>query len=130
VSFSEVLTATAVDGEAITATATDPLDNTSEFSACVLATCREIVTFSQTLLAQNRETLVWAAPAVVHFVKGDLAGVSSYQTTAEGSLVGATMLDISLDDPSPGLYFALKPSGCGSWQTEAGAEPDRDAALP
>ncbi len=68
----------------------------------------------------------------VHFVKGDLAGVTTYQTTAEGSLVGATMLDISLDEPGSGtgIYFVLKPAGCGSWQTEAGAEPDRDAALP
>ena len=131
-SFSEILTATVEDGDAITATATDPLDNTSEFSACVFASCREIVTFSQTVLAQNRDSLVWAAPADVHFVKGDLAGVATYQTTAEGSLVAATMLDISLDDPAPGtgLYFVLKPSGCGSWQTEPGAEPDRDASLP
>ena len=131
-SFSEILTATISDGEAITATATDPVDNTSEFSACVLAACREIVTFGQTLLAQSRDTLVWAAPANVHFVKGDLAGVDTYQTTVEGSLVAATMLDIALDDPAPetGLYFVLKPSGCGSWQTQPGAEPDRDASLP
>ena len=131
-SFSETLTATVSEGDSITATATDSLDNTSEFSACVIATCRNLVSFGQTVSAQDIDTLVWDDPLDVRFVKGDLADVATYGTSSEGLLLGATMLDISLDDPmsGSGLYFLFRPSGCGSWQTQAGAEPDRDTALP
>ena len=50
-----------------------------------------------------------------------------------GSLTGATSLDVTGDGASPGegFYYLVKLAGdCGSWQTAPDAEPARDAALP
>jgi hypothetical protein len=131
--FSVVLPALVGDGEAITATVTNPGNNTSEFSACFAATCTSVVGFAQTILAPNPDALAWAAPADMRYIRGDLAAVSSYNVTGGGVATGATMIDISADAPAPGsgLYYAVRPLGCGSWQTSLGApRPDRDLMLP
>jgi titin len=132
VSFNVTLAAAVSDGEAITATATNPADSTSEFSACIAAVCSNLVVFGDTLTAQDKDTLVWATAQDVRFSRGDLVDVSSYVTTDDGVLRGADSLDISGDGPAPGegLYYLVKPLGCGSWQTAAGAEPGRDGGLP
>ena len=66
------------------------------------------------------------------FVRGDLAGVSSYSVSGSGSLPASTSLDISGDNPGTGagLYYLLRDDPCGSWQTALGAEVDRDTNLP
>jgi len=48
------------------------------------------------------------------------------------TLLGAVALDMSTDAPATGqgLYYLVRPLGCGSWQSEPGAEPGRDTALP
>jgi len=132
--FGTVLTGPVSDGEAITATASAAglITNTSEFSECITATCLSTAVFGHTVMAQDRNTLVWGAPAVARFVKGDLASVGSYPITSTGELPGAASLDISADSPGPrdGMYYVIRPLACGSWQTAAGAEPERDIRLP
>jgi hypothetical protein len=128
-SFSTTVAAPVADGEAITATATNTSTrNTSEYSACITATCLESVTFGHTITALDKGTLGWAAPEDVRYVRGELASVSSYGVLETGDLPGATSLDISAD--SGAMYYLVKPLGCGSWQTTAGGEPQRDAQLP
>ena len=63
---------------------------------------------------------------------GDLASVAGYATTENGWRMSASSLDISGDDPAEGsgLYYVVKPLGCGSWQTVMGAQPGRDGTLP
>jgi hypothetical protein len=130
--IDETLSVAVSDGDVITATATDPLDNTSEFSACVVTTCVELAVFGQPIMALDRETLTWTVAADVRFVRGDLTNVETYAMTGDGMLFGATSLDIAFDAPAPqaGLYYLVRPLGCGSWQTVPDAERDRDATLP
>ena len=127
-----VLAALVSDGEQITATATDAAGNTSEFSACVTANCLETAEFPETLEALDADTWVWATPGDVRYVKGDLTAVATYATTAAGTMFNVSSLDMSQDLPASGggLYYLVQPLGCGSWQTEPGAEPARDAELP
>jgi len=129
--FSPTFPAPVSDGDAITATATFTGD-TSEFSNCVTAACSGLVTFAPTLLAQDANSLIWAGTADVRYCSGDLGDVGAYVTTDDGMLFGATGMDISGDNPASGsgLYYVVRPLGCGSWQTLPGAEPDRDADLP
>ena len=133
VSFSAALTGPVSDGEAIaaTATTTGPSTSSSEFSECLLAICLSTAVFSQTVVAQDKNTLSWGTPDHARFVKGDLPAVSSYLITGTGELPAATWLDISSDNPGSGdgLYYLIRSLACGSWQTTPGAEPDRDAEL-
>ena len=94
---------------------------------------QERVPFPDTILAPDRNQLIWAGPADVELARGDLASVSSYGVTDSGTLDGATEMDISGDAPAAGagLYYLVRYAhGCGSWQTAPGAEPDRDLVLP
>jgi len=61
-----------------------------------------------------------------------LAEVSTYSTLDNQVLLGVNSLNIAADTPpvSGGLYYLIKPLGCGSWQTVVGAEPGRDSSLP
>jgi len=122
-------------GHSVTATATNPVRSTSDFSACLtVVDCQTLaLVFGQTILAPNRDELSWPVAEDVAFVKGDLALVAGYAIGAQGLLTGATLLDISLDNPGPGagLYYLVKRQQlCSGWQTTPGAEPARDGALP
>ena len=77
-------------------------------------------------------TWVWPLAGDIRHARGDLVDVETYATTDDGTLCGATALDMSLDSPGPGdgMDYVVRPLGCGSWQTGAGAEPARDAARP
>jgi parallel beta-helix repeat protein len=131
-SFAVTLPASVSDGESITATATDPDGNTSEFSECFTASCSSSACFGEMMLAQSKDALGWTTAQDVRFCRGDLAGVSSYTTIHDRWLLGATSVDISGDDPAvgSGLYYLVKPLGCGSWETAPGSEPGRDSTLP
>lgn len=102
------------------------------FSECFTATCGNRVVFSQTITAQDKDTLAWGAAEDVRWAKGDLVVVSTYTALDDGALLASTSLDISADMPAAGdgFYYVVMPLGCGSWQTSAGAEPGRDAGLP
>jgi hypothetical protein len=105
---------------------------------CVPHDCNDAVpsvgttAFGQTITAQDTNTLIWTTPADVRWRKGNLAGLSGYVTAGAGSLYAATSLDISADSPGSGagMYYVVRELGCGSWQTELGTEPGRDADLP
>jgi hypothetical protein len=131
-SFNVVLPAPVSDGDMIATTATDADGNTSEFCGCVEASCSSLATFSWTINALDTDTWGWTAAADVRFVKGDLRHVDSYVTTDDGTLFDATSLDMSMDAPGvgSGMYYVVRPLGCGSWQTVDGAQPARDATLP
>jgi hypothetical protein len=91
------------------------------------------VPFGQMLIAADRNSLLWTIPVDVDFVRGDLRGVSNYALTENGSLTGATSLDVTVDGASPGegFYYLVKLAGdCGSWETAPDAEPARNVALP
>ena len=130
--FSVVLPAWVDDGDAIVATATSDTGSTSEFGACLVASCSSILPFAQMMLAPNKYTFAWSTPAEVRYASGDLARVSSYAVSDTGMLFGATELSTATDWPPPGfgLYYLVKPLGCGSWQTTIGNEPGRDSGLP
>jgi hypothetical protein len=91
-----------------------------------------LAAFQHTILAQDVNTMAWAAVQDVRFAKGDLGGVSTYATTGDGTMLDATSLDMSVDAPGPGsgMYYLVRPLGCGSWQTGVGMQPGRDPALP
>jgi hypothetical protein len=88
--------------------------------------------FGQNLVATNPSTLSWALPADVDVVRGPLSHMGLYASWGRGSLLSATSLDISTDNPGPGqgFYYLLKPSDpCGSWQSTVGFEPQRDLQI-
>jgi hypothetical protein len=131
-SFNVALPAWASDGDYITTSATDIAGNTSELCGCIEALCDPVATFGQTMLAQDPGSWVWAAATDIHFVKGDLAEVGTYTVADDGALLGAASLDMSMDAPQAGggMYYLVRPLGCGSWQTVGGAQPARDITLP
>jgi hypothetical protein len=131
-SFSVILPAWIDDGDAIVATATSDTGSTSEFGACLMASCSSILPFAQMMLAPNKYTFAWSTPAEVRYASGDLATVSSYAVSKTGTLFGATRLSILTDVTPPGfgLFYLVKSLGCGTWQTTFGNEPGRDPGLP
>ncbi len=93
------------------------------------------VVFSQDILAVDQVTFIWADPADIEFVSGDLLGVASYPVSRSGSALGATSISTAVDEPASGagFYYLVKLGGdcaAGSWQTSEGSEPGRDAVLP
>jgi len=88
--------------------------------------------FGHTLLATGPSTFGWASPAPVAHVRGSLAGVGAYAWDLFGTLPpGVAFFDADQPAGGAGFYYLVKPS-CfvGSWQSELGAEPGRDEALP
>jgi hypothetical protein len=68
----------------------------------------------------------------VRYVRGALSGVSGYATDLVDSLALATSLT-GAEEPAAGtgFWYLVRPDcPVGSWQSEIGAEPARDAALP
>jgi 5-methylthioadenosine/S-adenosylhomocysteine deaminase len=92
------------------------------------------VVFSQTLVATGVDTFTWGAPTDVKFVRGNLASMSTYLVDLTGTLSKATTLtDATVPTTGSGFFYLVRPAGScsvGSWQSSAGAEPGRDAALP
>jgi hypothetical protein len=88
--------------------------------------------FEQTVVASDTATFTWPEPADVMVLRGGLAGISAYPVDWTDTLAGAEQL---VDGQTPaggsGWYYLLRPScPAGSWQSEVGAEPGRDATLP
>ncbi len=131
-SFSVLLPAWIDDGDSITATATSDTGSTSEFGACLVASCSSILPFGQRVSAHDKHSFAWSTPTDVRYASGDLAAVSSYVASGTGTLLSATGLNTIADAPPPGsgLYYLVKPLGCGSWQSALGAESGRDSSLP
>jgi len=88
--------------------------------------------FGQQIQALNSETFSWDDPAEIVYVRGDLALVSTYTVDLVQSLpLGTSFVDPTVLGPSQGLFYLVKPDcGVGSWQSDLGVEPGRDAALP
>ena len=86
--------------------------------------------FPETLTATSLNALGWTTAMDIRWCKGDLAGLSGYTTSGEGSVSGATSMDISMDNPAAGsgMYYMVREQGCGSWQTNLGDERARRAA--
>jgi hypothetical protein len=88
--------------------------------------------FGQDIKALDSETFSWPVAADVVYVKGDLAGVSSYTVDLVDSVALTNDLtDSSVPVTGAGFYYLVRPDcDVGSWQTSLGAEPERDLALP
>jgi len=95
---------------------------------------QEAVAFGQTVKVGPTGDFIWEIPTDAEFVKGPLTGLPSYTFDASGSLVATNRFDDGVQPPvGEGLYYLFKPGGAcsvGSWQSEIGAEPDRDVFLP
>jgi hypothetical protein len=92
------------------------------------------VVFGQTIQAATHDTFTWASPADAMFVRGDLAAVGGYGFDSSGVRSEATSLtDTTAPSAGTGFYYLIRLAGTcavGSWQSEIGAEPGRDQALP
>ncbi len=88
--------------------------------------------FPHPVLATSKSRFSWATHVDVKYVRGDLDLVSTYAFDVSGALA-ATRSHIDPAIPTAGgrWYYLYRPDcPAGSWQTTAGAEPARDAALP
>lgn len=101
---------------------------------CVTAPnpAQDAAVLGQTLLALDRETFVWDNPMDIVYVRGDLAGVSSYTVNLVQSIpLALGFTDASRPLAGAGFYYLVRPDcPVGSWQTSLGAEPARDVELP
>ena len=90
--------------------------------------------FPQTFLATGSDVFSWDDPTDIEFVRGDLAGVTSYSTNdGEGLAAISSLTDETVPTQGSGFYYLVKLGGSctvGSWQSSVGAEPGRDLALP
>jgi hypothetical protein len=98
-------------------------------------------TIFQTIVAVDANTLSWAEPEEVVFAEGDLAGVSSYTTTATGTSSGAVSTHpmgsaewyLLRSTGGVGGEFCNSAGGPGSWASGGAGEsgtPGRDSVLP
>jgi hypothetical protein len=91
------------------------------------------VRLTQTVVAADGQTFVWPNAQDLRWVRGPLASVSTLAVDDSGTLVEAeSFSDPSVPASGAGFYylFALDCDG-RSYQTTAGAEPNRDiAGLP
>ena len=90
--------------------------------------------FGQTVIFETSDVISWPEPVETGIVKGDLALVNTYEFEVFVEFPTASAIQ-TLSDPrrGAGFYYLVRRGGsceAASWQTEVGAEPDRDAALP
>ena len=106
------------------------LDWVDEFWSLELSPDGEI-TMPWSILGEG-DSFSWPVPANVDWVRGDLDSVDNYDFDLSSSETYATSItDGSVPDPGSGYYYVVRFQGAdGSWQTTAGAEPDRDVELP
>ncbi len=92
------------------------------------------VPFGQTLRFTDPAQIVWDVPATVHFIRGDLAEVSTYGfdlSSVRGPVNAIRVSDVPA--PGAGFYYLVAVAGdcdARTWQTSPGVEPQRDSALP
>jgi hypothetical protein len=86
----------------------------------------------QQVLAISPADFAWPTPAAVVYLRGGLAGVSSYETDFVLTILMATgFTDATSPILGQGFYYLVKPDcAVGSWQSELGSERMRDVILP
>jgi Tol biopolymer transport system component len=89
------------------------------------------VVFGQTVLAASKTRFTWDDPTELRFVRGPLSGVGVYATDDSGTLSdAASFADGGTPAANSGWYYLFAPDCSGrSYQTELGAQPDRDLAV-
>ena len=111
----------------------DTVTNTMDNCPFVANSSQASVVLGQTVTAASKTSFAWDDPTEVRFVRGLLAMVGAYATDDSGTLFDATShTDETIPASGAGLYYLFAPDCAGrSYQTAAGAEPDRDlAAFP
>jgi len=91
------------------------------------------VVFGQTVVAASKTSFAWDDPTELRFVRGPLGSVGVYATDDSGTLGdAASYTDGETPSAGSGWYYLFAPDCPGrSYQTDLGAEPDRDlAAFP
>jgi hypothetical protein len=88
--------------------------------------------FPSPIEATSRTEFGWPAPADIVWVRGYVAEVASYAVALVNEETAVTALrDATVPSAGSGFFYLVRPDcPAGSWQTTAGAEPGRDAALP
>ena len=109
-------------------TITDPVDN----CPLVYNPTQELIPFPHVLYASSSTMFAWSAPQDVHWVRGDLVGVTGYSVDLSQSFVGvAGVQDLAVPALGAGFYYLVRSSAdCSSWQSSSASEPDRDLTLP
>ncbi len=87
---------------------------------------------AQSIEAQSVDDFCWSGLLDAEWVRGALDGVSGYVFDSLQSETLATCFsDAAVPAPGSGFYYVVQPDcALGSWQTEIGAEPERDVQLP
>jgi len=94
---------------------------------------QDSVIFPLTVQAVNTTTFTWNQPFDVRFVRGPLTAVSALTIDASGTLFDVPNFTDDAIPPAGGGFFYLFATDCPgrSYQTDPGAEPNRDlAGLP
>ncbi len=87
--------------------------------------------FSQEVVALDESRFGWAEAADIVYMRGGLDVVSAYGVDLVVTRpLAAEFTDAEVPQAN-GFYYLVKPDcPVGSWQSELGAEPGRDEALP
>lgn len=93
---------------------------------------QEKIVFGQTLVASSKTDFAWSTSSDMEYVRGGLAGLSTYAVDLSGSGTGAVgFTDAAMPALGTGFWYLVRlPAPCGSWQSSPGAEPGRDPAIP
>jgi hypothetical protein len=98
---------------------------------------QEVAVLGQDLRALDRSTFGWPMPSEIVYLRGPLAPFHGpfpeyWVDVIEAQPAAVTSIeDLATPSVDEGWYYLVRPNcAAGSWQSSAGAEPDRDAALP